>query len=819
VPEPQKDFFVSYNKADRAWAEWIAWQLENAGYTTVIQAWDFGTGSNFVLEMQRALTEAARMMAVFSPDYLSALFTQAEWAAVFVNDPTGEKRLLLPFMVRECEPTGLLKPIVHTKLCGLDEGAARKALLAGIDHGRTKPSTAPAFPGGAKPTFPGALPPIWRMPHTRNPNFTGREKLLKALYSDLHSGKPAALTQAIAGLGGVGKTQLSVEYAYRHAGEYEAVWWIQSEDPTALARDYAALAAEYGLPEKDAKEQPLIVAAVKRNLEHAHNWLLIFDNAEVPDSIRSYLPSSTTGHIIITSRSKNWSQIGQVLDVPTFDPKESAKYLLGRTGQKDGKSAEALADELGHLPLALAQAAAFISETGMSLAEYLKCFQTRRSELWSAERGPIDHKDTVHATLGLAIDRVGTEYPAALDLLNLCAFLAPDDIPLLLLLSTGKECLPETLLALAENAVERAKCIAVLKKYSLADIEEGLLSFHRMTQAVLQDRLADGESAKWVGLGLKIIDAAFPENSQYSLDSWPVCAKLLPHARAALTRADGLGLEFENMTRLLNQMAIYLIVRADLAEARVLMERALAIDQEALGADHLLVALRLGNLASVIRGLGSPDGAKPLAARALAITEKALGEDHPDVAVRLNNLAAIHYDLGDLVAAKVLAERALLIDKKALGENHLNVARDSSNLAMILKRLGDLKSAKPLVEHALVVTEKALGRDHPHVATCASNLAGFLRDLGDLKGAKELFERALAIDEEAFGEDHPEVATDLSNIAAVLMDLDDVKSASARCEQALRIARSVLGDDHPHTKIYVANLEIIGRRLRAQHGQ
>jgi hypothetical protein len=147
-----KDFFVSYNSADRQWAEWIAWQLEETGYTTVLQAWDFRPGSNFVLEMQRAATKAKRTIAVLSQAYLDALYTQPEWAAAFGRDPTGEKGALLPVRVQECDLEGLLPQIVYVDLVGLEETAARDTLLAGVRRERAKPTTAPAFPRSERRT-------------------------------------------------------------------------------------------------------------------------------------------------------------------------------------------------------------------------------------------------------------------------------------------------------------------------------------------------------------------------------------------------------------------------------------------------------------------------------------------------------------------------------------------------------------------------------------------------------------------------------------------------------------------------------------------
>ncbi len=144
-----KDFFISYTSTDRSWAEWIAWQLEQGGFSSVLQAWDFRPGQNFVLNMHNASKGAERTIAVLSPDYLNSNFTQSEWAAAFRQDPKGEKGTLLPVHVRECREqlTGLLGPIIYIDLVGLDESDARKKLLEGVKHQSSKPTTPPAFPG------------------------------------------------------------------------------------------------------------------------------------------------------------------------------------------------------------------------------------------------------------------------------------------------------------------------------------------------------------------------------------------------------------------------------------------------------------------------------------------------------------------------------------------------------------------------------------------------------------------------------------------------------------------------------------------------
>src|SRR5215510_13309427 len=220
----------------------------------------------------QASMEAARTIAVLSPDYLTARFTQPEWQAAFAQDPTGEKGLLLLVRVRRCDPPGMLASRIYIDLVGLAEDAAQEKLLTSV-RGSNIPTTAPSFPGAplrtvpTRPRFPGVLPPIWNVPHQRNSNFTGRDQLLAVMHQALSSGQPAALTQALSGLGGIGETQLAVEYAYRHAADYALVWWVRAEEPVTLAADYASLATALQLPEHEASDQTAMVEAVRRWLE------------------------------------------------------------------------------------------------------------------------------------------------------------------------------------------------------------------------------------------------------------------------------------------------------------------------------------------------------------------------------------------------------------------------------------------------------------------------------------------------------------------------------------------------------------------------
>jgi hypothetical protein len=239
------DFFVSYTSADRGWAEWIAWQLEAEGYTVVVQAWDFTPGRSWTHEMQQATSTAERVVAVLSPAYLESEHGEAEWQVFYAQDPLGKRGLLIPVRVGEVDPPGLLKTRIYVDLVGRDMASARTALLAAARGARGKPVDEPEFPGAPArqvlgeaeaPQFPGELPLVWNVPFHPNPFFTGRDLRLSELEAQL-SAPGAAGRLALTGLGGIGKTQLAVEYAYRRRADYDLVWWVRGEQPTTLLGD------------------------------------------------------------------------------------------------------------------------------------------------------------------------------------------------------------------------------------------------------------------------------------------------------------------------------------------------------------------------------------------------------------------------------------------------------------------------------------------------------------------------------------------------------------------------------------------------------
>jgi tetratricopeptide (TPR) repeat protein len=658
MEESHKDFFISYNKADHQWAKWIAWQLELAGYSVIVQAWDFLAGSNFVLEMHKAAIEAERTIAVLSPNYLNALYTQPEWAAALVQDPTGAERKLLPVRVQACNPQGILAAISYIDLVGLEnEQDTQDKLLSAIRRQRAKPKTAPPFPltrsdvpqtGTVPPRFPGALPALWNVPYHRNMFFTGREDILERLHGTLRAHQATALTQpqAINGLGGIGKSQTAIEYIYRYYTDYQAILWAQADSPEVLIADFVKLAGLLDLPEKDETEQQRIIEAVKRWFHTHTHWLLILDNVEQVEQIEPFIPQGG-GHVLLTTRASVAEPVAQSISLDKMSEEEATTFLLRRTGtvsadavlQTAHETARHDAQQLAHLmdglPLALDQAGAYILETHCGLAGYLALYQQHRAELLKQRGLTLGHPDPVAATWSLSFQKVRQTNPQAAQLLQFCAFLYPDTITEELLTTPISGLKPP---ALVNNLLELHKAIKVLGAYSLIrrHSESMMLSMHRLVQTVLRDTLPKPQQRKWSERAICVVTSLFPSGEP---ETWPQCELYMLHAQTCSEWIEAYTITIPEATRLMYHAATYLKARGLSREAVPFAQRFLAIHEQVLGPNHPDTAAGLNNLAMLYKSQGEYAQAEPLYQRALAIHEQVLGPNHPNTILVRNNYA------------------------------------------------------------------------------------------------------------------------------------------------------------------------------------
>ena len=408
----------------------------------------------------------------------------------------------------------------------------------------------------------------------------GRDELLAEVGARLTAGDhPGPRLVALCGLGGAGKTSLAVEYAHRHLAEVGVAWQFAAEDATVLAAGFGELAAQLGVRGlADARDPVASVHAVLAGF--AAPWLLIFDNVADLASVAAFLPPAGPGRLLITSQNPAWP--GQMLDVPMLDQDVAADFLVNRTGDLDRQAARDLADELGGLPLALEQAAAYIWATGNNLTDYLESFRRRRPEML-ARGEPTGYGSTVAATWSLAFGRLEESAPSAAGLLRLLACCAAEAIPLRLLLrprpelaeSLGLE-VASLLVPLLEDPLAADDAVAALRQYSLISApHEGTVSVHRLVQAVTLALLPAERAAAWQQAAAALIEAALPGDTRQP-ETWPVYAALLAHAQAALAPgSDGM-----------QRVASYLGWIGNYIAARDLSRQVLKAREQVSGPEH-----------------------------------------------------------------------------------------------------------------------------------------------------------------------------------------------------------------------------------------
>jgi hypothetical protein len=338
--DSKRAFFISFSQADRDWATWIAWVLEANGYPVFFQDWDFR--GSFIEQMHQASLCAERTLVVLSDDYLRSEFARSEAWAALARDPVGREDGIVTIRISPTGNLGLLSHFGYLDLTASAEADAERLLLERAKQSldpayRPKPATRPHFPGPGltvlKPPFPapavGPALAVHNLP-SANPDFVGREQILAELRRRLTSGQvPAVISQAISGLGGVGKTQTALAYCYRHLADYQLVWWLRAETPATLAADFTTLATPLGL-DPEAADQAKLIASIRAALQASEGWLLVLDNVEKPELPRSFLPSTGRGHALITSRRTDWQGLARALPLEVMDEGEALQLLTGR---------------------------------------------------------------------------------------------------------------------------------------------------------------------------------------------------------------------------------------------------------------------------------------------------------------------------------------------------------------------------------------------------------------------------------------------------------------------------------------------------------
>jgi tetratricopeptide (TPR) repeat protein/transcriptional regulator with XRE-family HTH domain len=641
------------------------------------------------------------------------------------------------------------------------------------------------------------FPPVWNVPYDQNPVFTGREHVLQQLYASLVTGKAAALTQAISGLGGVGKTQIAVEYCYRHRCEYKAVLWATADTRDELLADLISIAKLLKLPESRSKDQQPIFNALRKWMREQPHWLLVLDNVESVEIVKDIIPPARRGHILVTTRTQATGTYPKI-NVQDMEEEEGALLVLrranilaydvdlGDAAEKDREIAGKISRELGGLPLALDQAGAYIQETECSLSAYLDRYKIRRAELLGYRgASDSDHPHSVATTLSLSFEQIARTNATAADLLRACALLHPDAIPEEFF-TRGAEELGIAFQPLVENPVAIDQVIGEILKYSLIrrNTRDTTLAIHRLVQAVLLDNMDNETQHMWAERLVKAVnkvlqlDVTFtnlPEQ-RYLLQAW-ACTKLInewnfPFLEAAqlitaagkYMRSDGYYMQAEqhcskaldmfrrlpgaSATDTYRCLTLLVLIKADhgdFIEAETLCERLRTLSEETFGLEHPFTVFSHLYLADLYMKRGKFEQAEPLVTSALTTSQSApLPRDYP-ISDILVSLAKLYSNQNKVTLAETLYQEALTRAEQTFGAEHSKIADILSEMAIHYSSQHENTKEKRLRKRATGIYKKLLPPDHPDLAIALTGLYLMYFFQNRSADAEEYYEQAMEI--------------------------------------------------------------------------
>ncbi|MFF8355092.1 FxSxx-COOH system tetratricopeptide repeat protein [Streptomyces chartreusis] len=819
--------FVSHAGHDGQWAEWVAWHLQEAGYEIELDLWHWRTGEDFVKKMNEALERASAVVALFSPQYFApGRYTEEEWTSAVA----GRDRFV-PLVVEPLEAgqlPAILRPRIRRELHDLEEAAALEALLEAV-RGREIPTTSPAFPGkagkgtksakrsgrvapqGLQPRFPSALhdPAVWDVRQRgRNPHFTGRDEIIEKVRRGL-LGERRAAVQVLHGPGGVGKTQMALEYAHRFAGQYDLVWWVDAEQPEQVPARYAELAARVDVAKPDAGAEINARYALEY-LRTSDRWLIVLDNAEDPRQLRTWLPEGS-GHVLITARDPAWSKVVPGLALGVFSREESLGYLNRQLPTLNSRTADALADALGDLPLALAQAAGALGE-GTPPDHYLQLLTTNTAELLN-DGEVYDYPVSVAATVTIAAERLDAGRPEAAALLRLAAFLGPEPIP--------TKWLVEARGALTSVPGDPndfrwpRNALQPLAQYGLAVVGPDAFQVHRLTQAVVRHASTDqvgGAAVRDVTALLAAVDPGDPELPE----AWPAWASLTQHLTAALDAM----IDRAELRPTYLKAARYLARNDQPEAAHSLAEMMHAKWKASLGEDDpdTLSAAQLVSMA--LYDMERYEESLPLVKDLLERRRRVLGEEHPDTLSSTHDLGVALISLGRGTEAYAILNDVAARRQSALGKNHVDALFSIACTGAVLWRLDRFDEAHHLLTDVLTRYRRASMQDHPAALEASRHLGLVLSSLGSHAEALHIQTKALTRRRQLLGDRHTDTLVSAENLSRTLIDNDQY----AEAEQLLRATRphvrEALGSDHRlYVRVTLGLAEALARQGKTHDAQ
>lgn len=666
----------------------------------------------------------------------------------------------------------------------------------------------------------------WNVPYRRNIFFTGREKVLILLHDTFNSQKRVAQTPALSGLGGMGKTQIAIEYVYRYHHEYRYIFWVRGDTRERMLSEFASLAFTLNLKEQQVQEQQQLIEAVGSWLRKNAQWLLIIDNIEDLRTAWTILPTTAKGHILLTTRTQTTGNIAQNIDLEKMTLKEGTLFLLRRTkivaqdapsqeaALTDYTSAQSIAEALDGLPLALDQAGAFIEESGCNLSNYLNHYQAKRLKLLQM-RGSFDfyHPMSVKDTFTYSLEKIEKISPTAVELLRYCAFLDPDAIPEELIINGANELGP-TLQPVANDPFLLDATLVILRKFSLVrrNANANTLTMHRLVQAVLQDSMNEKTRRLWVERTVRAINLALPDISDLSM--WQCCQQYMPHVQKCVALIEEWKIVSSEAARLLEQRGMYLQIQAQYTQSFALFKRAADMHTQLAEEDP---AARIASLIHHFRHyyhLGQFVQAEQPIWSALSLSQQTPGIDQQTIATCLEAVAYLFYQQGKYSQAEDYFLEALGMYEKYIGLQHPLVVSTFCGLGIVNLAHANYDRAERFFVDALTIWQQMPKPQHPFMCISLNGFAQLSIARGTYAQAEQYLQQERIHLEQTLQPVHPALAHNLNVWALLYLAQGKYNQAKPQPSQSLKILEQTVGLRHP---IAGSTFDTLGRISYLKH--
>ncbi|MGW0809367.1 FxSxx-COOH system tetratricopeptide repeat protein [Nonomuraea sp. NPDC002799] len=650
-------------------------------------------------------------------------------------------------------------------------------------------------------SIPAQGPKVWERVPKRNSNFTGRADLLTALRKSINT-VTAVVAQpwALQGLGGVGKTQLAVEYAWQYRAHYDLVWWISADQAMLVPSSLAGMATALGLPSATTTGVEQAAQSVLRTLQSGvpyRSWLVIFDNAEDPDYIKDFIPRGP-GHVLITSRNSRWSDHEATIQVDVFKREESMAFLRKRlTGAVSEEEANRIAEELGDLPLALEQAAALLSRTLMSVDEYIGLLRKQTSRVLSLEKAPT-YPQSMTAAWQVSVSQLEDRIPEAVELLRCCAFFGPEPIPRDVF-RRGNRSVGPRLAPILSDMILLTNALSNLERLALVKVEPSTrtLQVHRLNQALLRDETPEKDRRE-LRHEVHLLLAGSAPNDPDDTTKWPSFEELAAHLEpSGLIECDDPAVR-----KFALDLVRYLYVRGSFKPAEVLLDQYIDRWTQISGPDHKDVLVARIHLGNVYRALTFYGKAYDLDSETLEIMGQSLGAERPETLWARSSYGATLRGRGEFLRAREVDEETVEIYERIIGDNSrddIRVLRVLNNLGITYSLTSEYGKAQKTLEEVHLYMSSAEGLGRRVLLHSWNNLSRAVRQNGQIHVATDMAEEAYAYGVAQLGDDNPATLLAAKDFAISLR-------RSGKAAESLELMRDtharlhrLYGDSHADT--------------------